>query len=79
MLISSSAETRYLYSVSKMNLEDFPTHKADLNCKGVFRIDLAMTGGELTGDIKGVGRVSYAGTTSRETIQTKGQCKVEQK
>jgi len=62
--------------VSNLDLEDFPTRNADLNCKGVVNIDLTMDGGELSGNIKGVGNVRYKGTANRESLRVKGACQV---
>ena len=62
--------------VSRMDLRDVPVRTADLDCEGVIKIDLTMAGGELTGSIKGVGELRYAGETSRESIQREGPCKV---
>ncbi len=62
--------------VSTLDLTDSPTISADLNCEGVVKIDLTMTGGNLTGSLKGVGEVRYTGQTSRESIHRKGPCSV---
>ena len=62
--------------VSRVDLRDVPVRTADLDCEGVIKIDLTMAGGELTGSIKGVGELRYAGETSRESIQREGPCKV---
>jgi hypothetical protein len=63
--------------VSRMDLSDLPIVQADLNCEGVFNIDLSMAGGELSGRVKGAGKVRYGGKVSRETIRREGPCKVE--
>jgi hypothetical protein len=60
-----------------MDLSDLPTMQTDLNCEGVFNIDLSMAGGELSGRVKGTGKVRYGGKVSRETILREGPCKVE--
>ncbi|MCP4024417.1 MAG: hypothetical protein GY729_21420 [Desulfobacteraceae bacterium] len=65
--------------VTKIDLQDFPVHTADINCEGVIKIDLDMTGGELTGRLEGIGRVSYTGKTSRESIHKDGPLKVDHK
>lgn len=62
--------------VTKMDLRDVPVRTADLDCKGVIKIDLTMDGGALTGSIKGVGELRYAGKTSRMSIQQEGPCKI---
>jgi hypothetical protein len=62
--------------VSNLDLENFPTRKADLVSKGVVKIDLTMSGGELTGSIEGVGSVRYRGQANHESIRVKGSCKV---
>ena len=62
--------------VFNLDLQDFPTKSADLNCEGVIKIYLTMTGGELTGRLKGVGEVRYKGEINYESIHTKGSCKV---
>ena len=63
--------------VSQINLSDLPIRQADLDCEGVFNIDLSMAGGELSGRVKGAGKVRYSGKVSRETILREGPCKVE--
>ncbi len=63
--------------VSRMDFKDLPTMQTDLNCEGVFNIDLSMAGGELSGRVKGTGKVRYDGKVSRETILREGPCKVE--
>jgi len=62
--------------VLNMDLEDLPTRSADLNCEGVLKINLTMSGGQLTGRLKGVGEVRYKGNITRQSIETKGSCKV---
>lgn len=64
--------------VSKYNFEDFPTHDAHLDFKGTVKIDLAMTGGGLTGKIEGVGAVRYKGKISKNSMELKGQFKLTQ-
>lgn len=63
--------------VSQVDLSDLPIRQADLDCEGVFNIDLSMAGGELSGRVKGAGKVRYDGMVSRETILREGPCKVE--
>ena len=63
--------------VTRMDLRDLPIRQADLDCEGVFNIGLSMAGGELSGRIKGAGKVRYDGKVSRETILREGPCKVE--
>jgi hypothetical protein len=63
--------------VSRMDLSDLPVEQADLDCEGVFNIDLSMAGGELSGRVKGTGKVRYGGEVSRETILREGPCNVE--
>lgn len=62
--------------VSKLDLQNFPTRSADLTGKGVIKIELTMAGGELTGNIEGVGHVRYKGERRHESVQLKGACKV---
>ena len=62
--------------VSRVNLEKVPVGKAVLDYKGVFNIHLTMDGGELVGNLKGVGEVRYSGKTSRQSIRQEGPCKV---
>ena len=45
---------------------------ADLRYKGVYKIELSMAGGELTGRIKGVGKVIYDGEIRKEKIRKHG-------
>ncbi len=45
---------------------------ADLRYKGVYKIELSMAGGELTGKIKGVGKVIYDGEVQKESIHKDG-------
>ena len=63
--------------VSRMDLKGLPVRQADLDCEGVFNIELSMAGGELSGRVKGTGKVRYDGKVSRETILREGPCKVE--
>ena len=63
--------------VSRLDLRDLPIRQADLDCEGVFNIDLSMAGGELSGRVKGTGKVRYDGKVSRETILREGPCKIE--
>lgn len=62
--------------VSNLDLLNFPTSSAELDCEGVVKVELTMDGGELTGSLKGVCKVRYKGETSRESIHKKGPCKV---
>jgi hypothetical protein len=62
--------------VSRVKLEKVPAGKAVLDYKGVFNIDLTMDGGELEGNLKGVGDLRYRGKTSRLSIRQEGPCKV---
>ncbi len=59
-----------------MNLGDISIRNAELDCKGVININLTLNGGELTGSLKGVGELRYAGEISRESIRIKGPCKI---
>jgi hypothetical protein len=62
--------------VSKLDLKGFPTRSADLTGKGVTKIELTMIGGELSGNIEGLGHVRYKGKAVNESIKLKGTCKV---
>lgn len=62
--------------LSNLNLRQNSVINADLHYKGVYKIDLSMAGGELTGKIKGVGKVIYNGEVTKESIQKDGPCKV---
>ena len=62
--------------VSNLNLKRNSVINADLNCKGVYKIELFMAGGELTGKLKGAGEVIYNGEVSKESIRTEGTGKV---
>lgn len=50
---------------------------ATLDVDGAASIDLAMSGGELIGEIDGAGQVNYTGTVSREAIDIDGLGRVE--
>lgn len=58
--------------VSKLDLQDSPTNRANLDCEGVVNIILTMAGGELTGNLKGSGEIRYKGEISGESINKKG-------
>jgi hypothetical protein len=62
--------------VSKLNLKRNSVVNADLHYEGVCKIELSMAGGELTGKIKGVGKVIYDGEVRKESIRKDGPCKV---
>ena len=62
--------------VSNLDFKQFPAHDVSLECKGTLNIGLTMTGGELTGNIEGVGKVEYQGGISGESIRLKGPCKL---
>ena len=62
--------------VSNLNLRRNSVINADLRYKGVYKIELSMAGGELTGKIKGVGKVIYNGEVRKESIRKVGPCKV---
>lgn len=62
--------------VSNLDFEQFPAHDVSIACKGTAKIDLTMTGGELTGKMEGAGTVEYQGEISRESIRLKGACKI---
>jgi hypothetical protein len=62
--------------VSKLNLKRNSVINADLRYEGVCKIELSMAGGELTGRIKGVGKVIYDGEVRKESIRKDGPCKV---
>jgi hypothetical protein len=62
--------------LSTLNLRQNSVINADLSYKGVYKIELSMAGGELTGKIKGVGKVIYDGEVRKESIRKDGPCKV---
>ena len=62
--------------LSKLNLNHNSVVNADLRYKGVYKIELSMAGGELTGRIKGVGKVIYDGEIRKEKIRKYGPSKV---
>ena len=62
--------------LSNLNLKRNSVMNADLRYKGVYKIELSMAGGELTGKIKGVGKVIYDGEVRKESIRKDGPCKV---
>ena len=62
--------------LSNLNLRQNSVINADLRYKGVYKIELSMAGGELTGQIKGVGKVIYNGEVRKENIRKDGPCKV---
>jgi hypothetical protein len=62
--------------VSKLNLKRNSVINADLRYEGFCKIKLSMAGGELTGRIKGVGKVIYDGEVRKESIRKDGHCKV---
>jgi len=62
--------------VSNLNLRQNSVINADLSYKGVYKIELSMAGGELTGKIKGVGKVIYNGEVRKESIRKEGPNKV---
>lgn len=62
--------------LSNLNLRRNSVINADLCYKGVYKIELSMAGGELTGKIKGVGKVIYNGEVRKESIRKDGPCKV---
>ena len=62
--------------LSNLNLKRNSVMNADLRYKGVYKIELSMAGGELTGNIKGVGKVIYDGEVRKESIRKDGPCKV---
>lgn len=65
--------------VSNLNLRRNSVINADLNYKGVYKIELSMAGGELTGKLKGAGKVIYNGEVSKESIRKDGPCRVIRK
>ena len=62
--------------VSNLDLRRNSVVNAHLNYEGVYKIELSMAGGELTGNIKGVGEVIYDGEVRKESIRKEGPCKV---
>jgi hypothetical protein len=62
--------------LSNLNLRQNSVINADLRYEGVYKIELSMAGGELTGKIKGVGKVIYNGEVRKESIRKDGPCKV---
>ena len=62
--------------LSNLNLRQNSVINADLRYEGVYKIELSMAGGELTGQIKGVGKVIYNGEVRNESIRKDGPSKV---
>jgi hypothetical protein len=62
--------------LSNLNLRQNSVINADLRYKGVYKIELSMAGGELTGQIKGVGKVIYDGEVLKESIRKDGPSKI---
>jgi len=62
--------------LSNLNLRQNSVVNADLWYEGVYKIELSMAGGELTGQIKGVGKIIYDGEVTKESIHKDGPCKV---
>lgn len=62
--------------LSNLNLKRNSVINADLRYEGVYKIELSMNGGELTGKIKGVGKVVYDGVVGKESIRKEGPCNV---
>lgn len=57
---------------SSVKFRDLPTRNADVHLSGAGQAELTMTGGELTGQLSGAGKVNYWGTVSKQTIETSG-------
>jgi hypothetical protein len=62
--------------LSNLNLRQNSVINADLWYEGVYKIELSMSGGELTGQIKGVGKIIYDGEVTKESVRKDGPCKV---
>jgi hypothetical protein len=62
--------------LSNLNLRRNEVINAELRYEGVYKIELSMAGGELTGTIEGVGKVIYDGEVRKESIRKEGPCKV---
>jgi hypothetical protein len=62
--------------LSNLSLRRNAVINADLRYEGVYKIELSMAGGELTGKIEGVGKVVYDGEVRQESIRKGGPCKV---
>jgi hypothetical protein len=62
--------------LSNLDLRQNAVINADLRYEGVYKIELSMAGGELTGQIKGVGKIIYDGEVTKESIRKDGPCKV---
>ena len=57
---------------SNMELSSIPVTNADIECEGMFTIDLLMDGGVLSGDLRGPGKLSYEGDVSSNEIRAEG-------
>ena len=51
------------------DLSDTPVTNAMIQCEGTYTMDLLMNGGRLSGNLKGVGKLSYQGNVSVNEIQ----------
>ncbi len=61
------------------DLRDAPTENADVDVSGSARVMLTMTGGLLSGEISGAGKVVYSGEVSEERIETSGLASIERR
>jgi hypothetical protein len=55
--------------IANIDLSGVPIANANLECDGTFNIDLLMNGGRLSGNLNGVGNLSYKGEVSVNDIQ----------
>lgn len=55
-----------------IDLTDVSSVNADVDLSGAGNIGLTMNGGELSGELSGLGVVSYVGTVSREHVEVTG-------
>ena len=70
---ASSCTIHNLYltenGVSTIDLSGVPIVNANVLCEGTFNIDLLMNGGLFSGNLNGVGILSYKGDVSKNEIQ----------
>jgi len=62
--------------MTDINLKENPVTSADVRYEGMYTIRLSMTGGTLSGSIKGLGKILYDGHVREERIQRRGRCEV---
>jgi len=68
-----------LSGAGDMDFSDVETENADIQVGGAGSISLNMTGGSLSGNLAGMGEVTYSGTVSRNSLSTTGLGTVRQR